>query len=390
MRIRNITKSVFARKYGNCLISIDTFAMNVNSYACESYMDRDLITFKDRPIIRVTKPIAWCKLLRNFGESIKHIRLHYHKNISDRFWQHLVEYVSLYCSASLCVLEVHEGQSLPLYQPLTKLHTFIATGWSPLNQINAFDLMPNLCTLILKRNHCPKSVEKHFPNLEKVEMHLDGAKSGEVHSLISFLRMNRQIKKLMLKICTINGNKYTNLIYSSIIENLTQLKSLKITSGVPGLYRYGEDLTNDETPIPNYHFKTIDTFGYRANNCQRKEYFTFNNLKKLILGQVNAYSEMDVINFIQSNRTLKILKLTEIHSWQYTSTFIPNFRQMLTKLPELMTIIIKTVEKSIVEDIWNKVLRAEWKLTHEAECKNEKSYNKLKFSREKKEEKITE
>lgn len=285
-RIRNIARSVFTRKYGSCLISIDTFSIDVNSYEYEYYMDTNLITYKERPIVRVTKPSAWCKLLRNFGDSIKYIRLHHHRNISDSLWRQIVEYVSRYCTASLCVLEVHECQSLPLYEPLTKLQKFISTGWSPLNQIEALKLMPNLCTLVLKRNCCPNSMEKHFPNLEKVELDLDGAKNVQIDSLISFLRMNKQIKNLKLKICTINGNKYMDLIYSSIIENLIQLKSLEITSGTPGLNTYGGDLIDARIPFPNYRFKTIDTFGYRANNCQGKEHFQFDDLTKLILGQV--------------------------------------------------------------------------------------------------------
>lgn len=380
-RFKNIARSVFARKYGNCLISIDTFAINANSYENEIHKDTDLIAFKDRPIVRVTDPRAWCKILRNFGESIKYIRLHHHRNISDCFWRYIIEYISSYCSASLCVLEVHECQSLPLCQPLTKLHTFIATGWSPLSQIEALELMPNLYTLNLKRNSCPNSIEKHFPNLEKVELHLDGANNVQVHSLISFLRTNKQIKKLKLKICTINGTKYTDLIYSSIIENLTQLKSLEITSGIPGQHRYGRHLIDATTPLPNYWFRSIDTFGYRANNCQGKEHFEFNDLKKLILGQVYAYTEMDVINFILRNEKLKILKLTEIDLWHYSNTFIPNFRKMLTELTELVEVIIQPAKKSLIEGIWNKVLKVEWKLIHEAECKNEMVVNKMKFIR---------
>lgn len=379
-RIRDIARSVFARKYRNCLISIDTFSIGADVHTNKFHMDEDLITFKDRPIVRVSKPSAWYKILRNFGESIKYIRLHYHKNISGSFWRHIVEYVSLYCTASLCALEVYGGP-LHMQKPLTKLHTFIATGWSPLNQIETLELMPNIRRLILKTESLPKSLENYFPNLETVELYLAGAENTRVHALISFFGMNPKIKKLKLKICTIRSSSCSALIYSSIIENLTQLKSLEITLGTPGQYRYGGDLINAATTISSYQFKTIDTFGYRANTSQEKERFEFSDLKKLIVGPARAYTETDVINFILSNRTLKVLKLTEIDLWQYSSTFIPNFRRMLAELPELVEVIIQPVKESLVEEIWGKVLSFEWKLNHVAEYKNDRSNNKMKFTR---------
>lgn len=380
-RIRDIARSVFARKYGNCLLSIDTFSMNADSHTNKFHMDESLINFKDRRIIRVKNPSAWCKIQRNFGESIKYIRLHYHRSISENFWRYMVEYISLYCTASLCALEVFECPSFPLYEPLTKLHTFIATGLSSLNQIDALEFMPNLQKLILKTTYWPKSMAKHFPNLEKVELDLDGSNIDQVHSLISFFCMNRQIEKLKLKICTIRGNTYPGLIYSAIIENLIQLKSLEITLGTPGIYRYFEEFTNAITMIPVYELKSIDTFGYRSNESQEIVHFEFNDLKKLILGPVRAYTDTDVINFILSNRKVKVLKFTEIDLWDYSSTFVRNFRQMMAGLPELVEVIIQPAKKYIVDEIWNKVLTFEWKLAEETECKNDSNESKMKFTR---------
>lgn len=381
-RIRDIARSVFARKYGNSLISIDTFSLGADVHTNAFHMDEDLITYKDRPVIRVTKPRAWCKILRNFGESIKYIRLHYHKNISDRFWRHIVEHVSLYCTGSLRALEVFGCPSLPLDKPLAELHTFIATGWCPSYQMEALELMPNIRRLVLKTESLPLSMDKLFPNLETVELDFDGTENNRVHSLISFFGRNTQIKKLKLKICTIHGYSYSDLIYSTIIESLTQLNRLEITLGVPGLYRYGgDDHTNAETTVSTYQFKAIDTFGYRANNLQKREQFEFGDLKKLIVGPIRSHTETDVINFISSNRKLKVLKLTEIDLWQYSSSFARNFRQLLADLPELVEVIIQPATESSVEEIWEKAMSAEWKLYNVKECKNYRNNKKMTFTR---------
>ncbi|XP_031626718.1 uncharacterized protein LOC116343000 [Contarinia nasturtii] len=365
-RLRNIAGSVFSRKHGNHLISFDAFhyvPYKPVDYVRRIYENRNLIYCENKLIVRISDAIIWFKLMRNFGESIKFICIHCSVDTNIPIvLKNVFKYVCDYCADSLEALELHSFPFFTLNKPLIKLQEFIAR--TSFFDLEALELMPNLRSLNL--SYAPKSVEKYFLKLERVSLIIES--DEEVHSFISFLQMNRQIKYLHL--CMQISN-YNDLIYSSIDENLTQLKTFKLTV----CYRGKQ---NAPELIPTYRFKTIETFSYDGWSCGRIiESYEFDNLQKCHL---KMCVNMHWMNFILRNKKLKILKFfSRSASWIEKNNV--TIRKLLDELTELEQI---DFEYDIKEKhlILKEILGNEWEQIQMKEIASTlKSIWKSKFRR---------
>lgn len=348
-RLKIIAGSVFSRKYANHLVAIDAF-----DHSLECRYDERLIMYNDKPIVRISDARVWFKLLRNFGESIKYVRI---QSQSERFnemnipdaWKHVIKHVFEYSADSLEVLECCAYKYFPLNKPLPKLQKLF--GGSPLK---ALELMPNLQSLCI--SDCPETLARtlatRFSKLENINMYIDGE---NVHPFISFLQVNRQIKHLSLRSIQVPDSDL-GLIYSSIHENLTKLKSLNIIVSFK---------SKGATGLRSYRFKEIDSFSFlcfgNSDIIQHFESFEFNDLKFLYLHCMDA-ENIHWKHFVLRNKKLKKVKLR--HNFQ-DSVNINIVHFLLSELPELVTIVIQIYtrrdeECKKIEEKFKEILGSEW------------------------------
>lgn len=322
-RLRNIAGSVFSQKYRNHLISIDIFDHVKNRVLLNGLH----IRCKNEPIVRITDAKIWFKLLRNFGESIKYIRIQSDPIKHFGPAKNVIEYVLEYCRTdSLEVLGLEYYPFLPLNKPLTSLTEFF--GYHYRVVFEAVELMPNIRTLGLSR--VPKAINNCFPHLTKVSLLLRNSEDAQL--FINFTCKNRQIKKLKLTIEFDNFDR--NEIYSSIVERLPELKSLRISL----------DFSKIDTTrlISTYRFKTIETFsisGFGNTMYDEIGSFEFTDLKKLTFSP--TVTDVDWTNVILRNKKLKIIKT-------YFNRRI-DYDLLIRELPELEKLIIlcRTEEQSL-------------------------------------------
>lgn len=340
-RLKTIASSVFSRKHTNHLISIDCFDHS------EAYLLSHIyISFKIKPIVRISDAKIWFKLLRNFGKLFKYLRIQMDPvtmTNEDKIltsWKNINNYVLDYCIDSLEVLELMYYTYFDLNRPLPNLQQFLGKVSSIFETV---ELMPNLHCLSLR--HVPQTLKKCFSKLEEVSMQFNGGE--EVDSFISFLQMNQQIKILKLGL---HSSSYNDLIFFSIIENLTQLKALNIRI-------YYEDATEI---ISIYKFKTIDTFTYgglgRSMNTLLKS-FQFNDLQEMALEF--SLEDTDWLNFVLRNTKLKTLSLICSKNARTNG----DLQKLLRELPDLEKIRLHGLNEKAIK-IVKQILGDEWKHIH--------------------------
>lgn len=347
-RLRKIAGSVFSRKYRDDLISIN--ASEPDNRAMIMKIDPNFISCK-KPVISIFDANIWFKILRNFGKSIRFIRVISEQEVERRelkivsSWKNVTKYVLKYCCTdSLEVLEF-KWYHFFLNKSLVNLQEFFGHISLP---HEALKLMPNIRTL--KLINVPKSLETHFPHLEKVSLRLKGTE--DVQLFCSFLHMNPQLKKLILYLLLKDRNE---LIYSTIIENLPNLEVFKVSTSYHTKTR--------ANPIQIHRFNTIDKFsltGFPVTVWREVDSFEFNDLKKLSL--LAGARNNDYTNFIVRNKKLKILK-TRL-------TCIIDYRRLVSELHELDKIIIdyKLHEKRNLFSTIARGLGKEWEQQHEETC----------------------
>lgn len=140
-----------------------------------------------------------------------------------------MKYILEYCIDSLEVIQLQDYPHFTLDKPLPKLHHFIASQtpiWEPCIGIRhryseSLELMPHLRAL--KIVGVTKSLEKHFPKLDRVCLVLCSVE--EIQSFISFLRLNPQITVLLLNIFINNYNSFPifNADYSFEFNDLRKI-----------------------------------------------------------------------------------------------------------------------------------------------------------------------
>lgn len=327
----------FLRKHAHRLISFDVFhySRNLNESELEDSQHIIVVYCKQGKIVRITDAKIWFKIIRNFGSSIKYIRIqgfHHERDTSIlSALQNLNKYIFEFCSDSLVALELRGYPFFTLNKPLTKLQEFFFVNDSFENS-ETLELMPNLRTLMLR---CiPRKLKKHYPKLERVELQLD--KDEEVHSIIPFLRMNRQIKYLKLCLMMFEcKEEHNDLIYTSIAENLTQLKTLKL-----------EVLHQWRVTFPHC-FKTVETFSVAARYAQVLSHLSF------LISENLRYRKPT----IQRSKKLKILKLYDLSSKKLLKE--SDIRKLLNELPELEQINIQSSQKEDYSTLKN-ILGSEW------------------------------
>lgn len=268
---RKIADSVFTRKYANHLISFDAilYSRGINASEIEFHNSYEDIYCKNKLLIKITDAKIWFILLRNFGKSIKFIRIRCPLRHAVRLdptkipnaLENLIKYVKEYCADSLEALEMFNYPYFTWDRPFPKLQEFTTEccfdfGHEPLTTCRmnwntvTLEFMPNIRSPRLR--FVPKLLEEHFSKLDRVILYLEH--DEDVHSFIRFLQSNPQINYLSVIIGR-HMSKYHNLIYSSIEKNLTQLKVFKITDN--GTRKYEE---NAMESIPRYGFRTVNTF----------------------------------------------------------------------------------------------------------------------------------
>lgn len=338
-RLKNIAGSVFSRKYSHHLISMDAFDLEESPFALrrsDSY-----VYCKNKVITRTSDPKIWFKLLRNFGEYIKFLRIEcvnmeLHKPYKPNILcvlENMNKYIFKYCSDSLEILQLHLYAFFKLIKPLTKLQDFTLRSLKVVNTSAnnvALEMMPNLRTLNL--NYVPKMPAKYFSKLERVFLELRN--DEHVNLFISLLHKNRHIKYVALRIfekeITLN---YKELIYPSIDE-MEQIDTLKLDR---------RERINGNSPFQEdsliYHFKTIKTFSYFPSHRIPFASFKFDHLEQFTLTYA---SNMEWLNFILRNKKLKILEFNILSSKWFSSEFVQNF---LSEMPELEQIIVKSARE---------------------------------------------
>lgn len=325
IRLKNIAGSVFSRKYSHHLISMDAF--NYEKDPFDLMRSNSFVYCKNKVIIRISDTKIWFKLLRNFGEYIKFLRIECVKPPSNILCvlENMNKYLSKYCSDSLEILQLFQYPVFKLIKPLTKLQDFTLRSLKAVNTSEnneALEMMPNLRTLSL--NYVPKMPAKYFSKLERVFLWLRN--DEHVNLFISLLHKNRHIKYVELRIfekeITLN---YKELIYPTI-DQMEQIETLKLEM-VGGI---------EDSLI--YHFKTIKTFRY-ASVRNLFASFKFDHLEQFTLEYA---SNTEWLNFILRNKKLKILKFRRLTLKWLSSEFVQNF---LSEMPELEQIIVKFARK---------------------------------------------
>lgn len=135
IRLRNIAASVFSRKYRNNLISINSPEVRVESIRFKNCKMSPLLIRCKKPIVGISDAKIWFKLLRNFGKSIRFLRVISECNNSDRreiemlsSWSNVSTYILKYCCADrIEILEFSwylSGTGITLGEPLTNLKQF--------------------------------------------------------------------------------------------------------------------------------------------------------------------------------------------------------------------------------------------------------------------------
>ncbi|XP_055326201.1 uncharacterized protein LOC129580029 [Sitodiplosis mosellana] len=330
-RLQTIAKSIFSRKHGHWLICIDATQFPIERF------DPLSVYCKIKPIIRISEAKMWFKLIRNFGKSIKYIQIEtdsvfIDKGIKPSFYKYIIEYIIEYSADSLEVIELLNYPFMPLNKPLKNLTKIIALSDEHI-KFDAIEYIPNVNSLWLK--WIPKILKNIcFPNMNELK-----TSDQDVESFISFLRVNRQIKKLRVII-----HSDSDLILSSISEILPKLKTLKIVFSC-SLRRLSME------KIPFYQFKSVENFSMKSDYHYIGS-FVFDNLKRLSLGIEDGNS--DWLNAAIRMKKLKILKLT------HASMLIKNYQILLTKLTELELIIVR-FSKQHESNVLIQSLGREWK-----------------------------
>lgn len=352
-RLRNIAASIFSRRYGNSFILFD-----YSSRPAYRWDNVDIKLGRNKPIVTITTKLKIpFKLLRNFGNFIKFIKVFclaveqndYSSKYSS-FLKNLNEYILEYCTDSLEILQLDNFPFFAYIRPSAKLHEFIGLGSTTYNKKKwnklTLELMPDIRSLNI--NCVPKSLERNYPHLERVVLILEG--DEHVQTFVSFLQLNRQIKFLKIEIGELSVYNY-NDVFSSIEKNLTQLKKFKINSS----NNYGRNALEQ---IPNYRFKTVNTFEYRDYYFDPVvTSFEFNDLKKISL-PITWYTEW--MNILSKNYK----NLKEFKTFYPCESLIENYASTIkkvTEIPEIKTISFLHHERKKVHEMLKTILGSEWK-----------------------------
>lgn len=334
-RLLIIAKSIYSRKHAHRLICIDHRQFDLDIAAITFYC-------KIKPIIRINDAKVWFKLIRNFGESIKYIYIksEYEDNWGVRnipsSYKYVIEYILKYCADSLETLELYQYPFLPLNKPLTKLKKFI--GNTNDMSFDAIQYMPNLNYLY--STYIPITLKGiSFPHMDEFRTIVRSRK--DVDSLIPFLHMNRQIKKLWL---VYSSDDCFDLIIPSLNEILPELKTLKIQS----------NYTSKRDRIPFSRFKTVDTFSCEGLSPE-KFYgsFVFNDFKRLSFSPFQDSSDVSWMDLTLRMKNLKILKIR-------SKIFIKNCQILLSELSDLELIIIQ-YSRQHENNVLIQILGSQWK-----------------------------
>ncbi|XP_037042618.1 uncharacterized protein LOC119078971 [Bradysia coprophila] len=313
-RLRGLASLVFSRKHAHRLISMDVYRYGSNN--CKELREHYKIVCKHDVVVRIPDAETSFKLLRNFGASIKHVRIHnveygQNKTYILNVLQNLNKYISDFCSDSLETLDVQGYRFLTLNKPfrnLRELYLF-ARGFE---SSEALDFMPNVRTLRL--GSIPKTMAKSYAKVERIHMQVES--DEEVQTFISFIRLNRQIKYLYLFISYHCRPEHNGAIYSSIADNLTQLTTFK-------LYE-----SNRPQLLSRHRFQGVESFSVECRGALHM--FEFNGLRKLTLEGVHA-DPPNCVTIAQRNKKLKILKLPNLTEAYESDSFI---QSLLNELPE--------------------------------------------------------
>lgn len=332
-RLRTIACSVFSRNHANQLISIDCFDPSDEIEKWDA-----LVSYKNKSIVRVADAKVRFKLLRNFGNLIKYIRIQVRGK--DGFniptsWRNVNNYLIDYCVDFLEVLELYTDTHnyFVLDKTLLRLQQFFGHAKVMFKTV---ELMPNLNKLSLWR--VPQTLKRCFPKLENVKLVL--ATEDAVHSFVSFMEMNNQIKVLNLQL---HLKSCHDLIFSSIVENLPQLKTMEIFV----LYEL-------DTTERIYRFDSIDTL--ILWNCKEAILKSFHFkccLKELSLSIF--VGDTFWVSFVLRHKKLKVLTLSSAKRARENG----RLRLLLNELLDLEKLkLFHLVEKE--NRIVKKILGSEW------------------------------
>lgn len=336
-RLKGIAGGVFSRRHAHRLIAIDAiqYAHNLFSFEPKYSHENIYIRFERKAFFKITDARIWFKVLRNFGGSIKYILIRCYNERDTHIagvLQNLITYVSEFCCDSLNTLELYKCTRFILNKPLKNLQEFFFITNESFENAEALELMPNICSLVL---HCvPRNLEKSYAKLERVKLSVK--KDDDVHSFISFLRMNKQIKYLKLVVAC--RSEHHDSIFSSIAENLPQLRILKL------------HVFNSSIVTSTYRFKTLESFSIEGLN-PREFSCEFNELRKFTIDVFHP----DWLNILR-NKKLKILKIHHLSKMWLEESII---RKFFSELPELALIIVYSYEN---ENYWflKNILGREW------------------------------
>lgn len=206
----------------------------------------------------------------------------------------------------------------------------------------------------LHLQNVPKNFRRKFAGNR--EDSLEFANGRTQNSFNSFSEMNQHIKilKLSIELDEIKFNYYSEIIYNLIIENLTQLKVLRLYYGEGNKY-------GTFTHAQVYRLQTIDTFSFKTaySNTNVIKSFEFDNLIKITIDSLDSHNMDNYIDILLRNENLQIVKFK--CGFRLKTDEIDRFQIVLHQLPELKEIVISITKRKRLEDT-KEIVGSEWKL----------------------------
>lgn len=338
-RINRIVQSIYSRKYGNLLLSIDNIAIEY----------KRLI----EPIkINVTDARCF-KLIRNFGKFIRIIHLEGSSAIAGtsngalerNLFLHnkLIEYILEYCTDSLEDITLKNCPFFKFNKPQKKLHSFTfqnkfefghdcseSIKW--ITNLRCFKVIPALGGSTAW-NEIPKALEMCIPTLKEVQLLINSYDSAK--TFIEFLKMNPQIETLSIifKIHKLPPKCSYHEIFFSVAQ-YSQIKHLRIKFIDLVQSKQIEILRFKTVEMFTFdRFAFIQTMGY--NDVFIAEDYIFDELKELNFGCYPFYN----IDSYFMRFALRQKKLKKICFYEFYSMDENNFHELQNELPELKEIV---------------------------------------------------
>lgn len=198
-------RHLYKRKFGTrtvCISGCDDLRPNTRANARAGGVNRPPAPHAKVPNsihIRRLKPALW--YLRCFGPVISRLSIAYNKSKSRRY-QFLHQYINQYCAGNLVEISLRDMPNIKLRpfnkRPFVNVTSVNIVGCRLGTQLPSMvGWFPNLRTLELSKidvNH--RFVDAAFPQLESLEICMNGTNGFTVNDFTTLLSVNRQLRNI--------------------------------------------------------------------------------------------------------------------------------------------------------------------------------------------------